>query len=191
MSRLPVLNLMLVLLLITFIALRHSVSEFSAHAGRPQTAASSPAERDADSVLSDWSSRTARSVGDLWHRSTLIRQWTLEYQRDASRVIPAASAAENSLLEARFHVANAEVLAAATGERLKARAELDRAQFQLETALPLLAAGLRGTVYGIKREITDARTELETALDPDPETSDEQIKTNLDWAIAALRRQRP
>lgn len=69
-------------------------------------------------------SRAATFVSDTWNRSMVIKQWLMEYNTSQWESFNAKSPAENDLLEARFHVANAEVLRAAMSENDRANREL-------------------------------------------------------------------
>jgi hypothetical protein len=128
-------------------------------------------------------------VNDLWQRAMIMRQWILEYETTYWGKVHAMSGAEDDLVEARFHVANAEVFGVALVKKQRARVELDRADDYLQKALPLVAQDMMPVLKAIEKELTDAKTELET-VDPDTEASDEQIKTDLDWAIASLHGER-
>jgi len=97
----------------------------------------------------------------------------------------AAPGVENDLLEARFHVANAAALSAATGDRHRTKTELDRADKCLQKAIGVVGEDFRPFVSAVRGELTQAKRELDMA-DPDTDTRDEQIKIDLDAVLQAL-----
>ncbi len=115
----------------------------------------------------------------------IMKEWLLEYETTYWEGIYAARGAENDLVEARFHVANAEVFGAATGEKQRAKVELDRADRYLQKALPVVGDNALLALEAIRNELTAAKMDLET-LDPTTQTSDERIKADLDRVINSL-----
>jgi chromosome segregation ATPase len=97
--------------------------------------------------------------------------------------------AASDLLDARFHVANAEAFGAATGEIQKAETELDRADRDLQTALPLVTTSLHPALNAIRKELSDAKSQLED-IEPANANAEEQIKADLDQAITSLHGER-
>lgn len=187
MSRLPVLNLIFLLILITVLAIHHSATVLAPDKSALERVSYEPGGPNDGS----WGAKVQIAVdylGSLWGRALIIKQWTLEYRAASLTSMFAPRGAESDLAEARFHVANAEVFSSATGEIQKAETELDRADDYLQKAIPLVAAKLRPTLNAIRQEVSEAKLELQSA-DPESE-SDEQIKVDLDWAIAALHDKR-
>jgi hypothetical protein len=194
MWRLPLLNFLFVLVLITFLALQHSAAVFA-----PTETRYEPVSNDSYHgrfhVESDqlWSRiRLGRGLGtalgqlnDLWQRSMIMKEWLLEYQTSYWGNIYAARGAENDLVEARFHVANAEVFGAAMGEQQRAKVELDRADRYLQKALPLIAVNTLPAVEAIRKELSAAKMDLGMAH-PNIQTSDERIKMDVDRVINSL-----
>jgi cellobiose-specific phosphotransferase system component IIA len=119
----------------------------------------------------------------------LIEEWRLQSKADCWELVRPAGGAKRNLLEARFHVANAEVFAAATGDIHRAHAELDRAGDYLQNALPLVTGNMQSTINAIRNDVIHAKSALETE-DTAAKSTDEQIKSELDGAIVALHRNR-
>jgi hypothetical protein len=197
--QLPLLNFFFVLVLITFLALRHSASVFAPAKTRFEPVSNDPyhgrfhAESDPAWSRIRLGSGRGTALGhlsDLWQRSMIMKEWLLEYQTSYWGNIYAARGAESDLAEARFHVANAEVFGAAMGEKQRAKIELDRADRYLQKAVPLVADNTVPALEAIRNELTAAKTDLET-VDPRIQTNDERIKADLDRAIASLHGKRP
>ena len=198
MWRLPLLNFLFVLVLITFLALQHSASVFAPAETRYEPV-SNGSYRGRFYAESDqaWSSiRLASGLGtalghlsDLWQRSMIMKEWLLEYQTSYWERIDAARGAESDLVEARFHVANAEVFGAAMGEQQRAKIELDRADRYLQKAVPLVADNTLPALEAVRNELTAAKMDLET-VDPKTQTGDERIKADLDRVINSLHGKR-
>jgi hypothetical protein len=135
--------------------------------------------------LPDGSRIAVDYLSNLWQRAMIIKKWTVEYRTAAWERMFAPRGAERDLVQARFHVANAEAFGSATGDIQKAQTELDRADRDLQKALPLVADKLLPILIAIRKELTDAKIELQSA-GSDIASDDEQIKADLDWAIASL-----
>jgi hypothetical protein len=195
MWRYPVLNLCFVILLITVLNLRHSVSVFgpTAHGW---------AETDSDTAqghayLSDGElplgRRSAASLGDAasflrdtWRRGMVIKEWLMEYNTAQWEILSSSSPAETDLLEARFHVANAEVFTEAMRENDRAVKELLRAENSLQAVQTLVKPNWAPQLTTIRDEITAAES-LERTKATFTSAPFETIKTDLDHLIVHLR----
>lgn len=194
MWRVIVLNLCFVIVLITILALQHSASVFT------------PIERGYEPLSSDsyggrfhaesdpaWSrirfgnglGTAVRHLSDLWQRSMIMNEWLLEYQTTYWASIDAARGAENDLVEARFHVANAEVFGAAMGEQRRAKIELERAEDYLIKTRPLIDENVRPNLETVEKEIGAAKMHVESMGSGIREPYD-RIKTDLDPMIEKL-----
>ena len=188
-------NLCMVLFLAALLAARHTTSVHEvnengyglAHSGEQSNHADSVFERSWTDTLHGMS--MIDDLNGFWQRAMIMRQWIIEYETANWGKVHANSGAEDDLVEARFHVANAEVFGVALVQKQRAKAELDSADRYLQKALPLVAQDMMPVLKAIEKEVSDAKTDLQTA-DDDAETSDEQIKTDLDWAIASLHGER-
>ncbi len=126
------------------------------------------------------------NLNKLWQRSIIMQQWMLEYKTSAWQRMRPSSGAEADLIEARFHVANAEVFSAALGEKTKTKMELDRAEKYLIAARPLVADLIVPAVESIRQELEGAKLNL-TSIGPENRDHYEKIKTELDHLIKTLR----
>ena len=102
------------------------------------------------------------------------------------KILRASSPAESDLLDARFHVANAEVFTEALSKSTRAIRELDRAEISLRAAETLVKPSLARQVKTIDDEITAAETH-EQAEDTFSTMPFETIKVHLDHLIAMVR----
>ncbi len=195
MWKLPFLNLCFVLLVITFVAVHHSVSVFGPTESRYVLVNYDPYQSRSHAAfgaawkgaqLGDglWSS--IEYLNDLWQRSIIMREWMLEYETTYGGKIRAASGAKADLEEARFHVANAEFLGVAMGEQQRAKVELDRAENYLVKARPLVEENVRPTLETIRKELAATKLGLGT-MSSENSVRYERIKAELDHMIERLR----
>ncbi|HEY7218326.1 MAG TPA: hypothetical protein VH985_08025 [Candidatus Binatia bacterium] len=111
----------------------------------------------------------------------------MEYAASQWEISNASNPAETDLLEARFHVANAEVLSEAMSENDRALKEFARAEISLDAVQTLVAPSLSPRLKTIKDEITAAEmTEREGRIFTTAPF--EAIKTNLDHLIESMHR---
>lgn len=123
-----------------------------------------------------------------WRRAMVMREWLMEYNSSQWEIFNAANPVETDLLEARFHVSNAEVLAAAMSENDRAVKELARAQNSLETVQALVNRSLTPELKTVENEITAAeRSDADLAFS---NVSFETIKTTLDHLIQRVHASR-
>ena len=180
-----------VLFLAALFAARYTTSMRKVNESGYMLARSGEGSSNADSVVGSSLIDTVPGmsmIDDLngfWQRAMIMRQWIDEYETANWGKAHAASGAEDDLIEARFHVATAEVFAVALAKKQRAEVELASAERYLRKALPLVRQEMAPILEAIEKELADAKTGLETT-DPDAEASDEQIKIDLDWAIASL-----
>ena len=127
----------------------------------------------------------AEYLHDLWERARIMRQWMLENDSTTWERIRATSGAEADLVEARFHVANAEAFVSALGQRPKAKSELDRAENYLLAIRPLITDSLRPSVEIVRRELEAAKMRLASIGSEAPEQF-EAIKIDLDQLIQTV-----
>jgi len=131
-------------------------------------------------------SRAAAFVNDMWRRGMVIKQWLMEYKTSELEIFNAASPAENDLLEARFHVANAEVFTQAMRDSNRAIEELIRAEASLQAVETIIKAPLLPELSTIRQEI--AAVEIKEKIPADLSSVPfETIKSNLDHLIGDVR----
>ena len=194
MWRLPFSNLCFVVILITLVAVRHSVFLF--HPGKNSGgdhsygSLSTQPNRAVEPASGDASTYSEvrmpiRKLIEWWQKSVMLREWMLEYYTPYWGKVPAVSQSGAALAEARFYAANAAVLDAVMGDRERATLELTRAATILLDRKPLIADKLLPTLETIRREVNDA------IVDPMTNSANwqryEKIKTDLDHLIKAIR----
>lgn len=195
MWRHPILNLCFVIIVITVLNLRHSVSVFG-----PTAHGWTETDRDAAqgyAYMSDGElplgRRSAASLGqaasflhDTWRRGMVIKEWLTEYNTAQWEIFSSSSPAETDLLEARFHVANAEVFTEAMSENDRAVKELIRAETSLQAVQTLVKPNLAPQLTTIRDEVTAAES-LERSKATFTRAPFETIKTDLDHLIERVR----
>ena len=174
-------NFCFLMLLVMILTARHPLN----------VARTSDAELDADEPISSTMLGPAQVaeaitfVEKTWRHAMVMREWLMEYNSSQWEIFNAANPAETDLLEARFHVSNAEVLAAAMSEHDRAVKELTRAETSLEAVQPLLKGVLDPQLTTVETEITAAeRSEANSGFSSGPF---EDIKTDLDRLIQKVR----
>ena len=127
--------------------------------------------------------KAAHVVQDFWHRGIVVKEWLMEYNLAQWEILSPSGPAETDLLEARFHVANAEVFTAAMGENARAIKELARAETAVEAVQSLVQPKLIPRLAIIRDEILAAEAEEKSSST----APFEAIKTDLDRLIAIVR----
>ena len=196
MGRNPFLELCFVILLITVLAIQHSVAVFgpTTHGGAVTTHRypSGSYRLWFDSEFStrlrapENFSRAAAFFDDAWQRVMVFEEWWMDYTALQWELFNASSPDETDLLEARFHVANAEVFTDVMSENDRAMKELARAETSLHAARTIAGAHINPQLSTISEEIAAAeiheRTENSFSTIPF-----ETIKADLDRLIEVLR----
>jgi hypothetical protein len=195
MWRYPFFNLCFVILVITFVSIQHSAAVFgpTVH-GWLDT--SDQSERRYFFTLFGESprslrvpaefSRAAAFLNDTWRREEYFHEWLMEYNSSQWEIFRASSPAETDLLEARFHVANAEVFTEAMSETNRAIKELDRAATSLQEVQALVKPTFAPQLTTISAQITavEMNEQKGGAFSAAPF---ETIKADLDHLIEVLR----
>lgn len=195
MWRYPFLHMCFVLLVITLLSMQHSATVFGPIMHSSLGTSGDPSERsvftlDGESprnlpVPAEFS-RAAAFLDDTWRRGKVFNEWLMEYNTSQWQIYRASSPAETDLLEARFHVANAEVFTEAMSETDRAIKELDRAATSLQAVQTLVKADLASQLTTISTEITAAEMN-EQKGDAFATARFETIKADLDHLIEVLR----
>jgi hypothetical protein len=190
MWRYVVLNLCFVVLVITLLALQHSSSVFGPSAHDTDTSETFELTSDAESAGTLHAAadlkRAVAYLYDMWRRGMVLKEWTIENNAFRWEILRASSPAESDLLDARFHVANAEVFTEAMSKKTRAIRELDRAETSLKAAEALVEPSLARQVKTIDDEIAAAETREQTE-DTFSTMPFETIKAHLDHLIAMVR----
>ena len=189
MERYPFVNLCFVLVVITVLALQHSAAVFGtgAHGGALnyrdwlRTSAFDGASSNGLRAPAKLS-RAAGFLHDAWLRGIVVREWLMEYNTSEWELFNAASPAETDLLEARFHLSNAEAFTQALSERNRALKELAQAETSLQAVESLVGPQLKT----IDEEIAAAETS-EKVASSSAALPFEEIKTELDHLIEIVR----
>ena len=186
MWRYAFLNLCFVLLVITLLSIQDSATVFGP--GRDQWEGyvfTLDGESPRSRVPAEFS-RAAAFLNDTWRRGKIFNEWLMEYKASQWEIFRASSPAETDLLDARFHVANAEVFTEAMSETDRAIKELDRATMSLQEVQTLVKPDLARQLTNISAEIT--ATEMnEQKGDTITSVPFETIKADLDHLIRVVR----
>lgn len=183
MWRYPFVNLCFVVLVITVLALQHTAIRFGSTAGEPWTWDGEDLQRlHAPAALE----QAASFLDDAWHRGMVFKEWLMEYNASQWEIFNASSPAETDILEAKFHVANAEVFTDAMGENDRALKELTRAETSIQAAQTIVRANLARQLTTIKKEIAAVESG-ERAADDSSTAPFETIKAELDHLLGVLR----
>jgi hypothetical protein len=174
MWRYPFLNLSFVVIAITLFAGQHSLILGPAARGNPYGLTRANLDE------------TGAFLHDIWRRGMVLNEWLTECRYFQWQTFNASSAAENDLIEARFHVANAEVFTEAVREEDRALQELVRAETSLQAVRRRLAANLAPELAIIRNELSAAEA-AERADAAFAAVPFETIKANLDHLIKAVR----
>lgn len=193
MERYPFVNLCFVLVVITVLALQHSAAVFGTgahgsalnHRGWSPTSAFDGASWNGFRAPAELS-RAVDFLHDAWLRGIVVREWLVEYNTSEWELFNAASPAETDLLEARFHLSNAEAFTEALSERERAVKELAQAEISLQAVEPLVGPRLAPQLKTIDEEIAAAETS-EKAASSSATLPFETIKTALDHLIEIVR----
>lgn len=194
MWRYPFFNLCFVILVITLLSIQHSAAVFgpAAHirlAARDdyseENGFTSEGESRRSLRIPAEFSRAAAFLNDTWRRGKVFNEWLMEYNTSQWEILRAASPAETDLLEARFHIANAEVFTDAMSESDRAIKELDRAATSLQEVQTLVKPNLVPQLTTLSAEITTAEMR-EQRGDVVSTAPFETIKADLDHLIEVL-----
>jgi hypothetical protein len=183
------LNLCFVILLITLVALQHSISVFgpNAHGAGHSRDYDSTDYPSTDIFAPRQLKRAAAFLHDSWHRAMIFRQWLMEYNASQWEIFNASKPIETDLLDARFHVANAEVFGEAIRDDDRAVKELARAEVALDAIRIPATSTLGAQLKAVKAEILTAEIEKEAGSVFATATL-EAIKTELDHLIERIHR---
>lgn len=177
MWRYPFINLCFVVLVITLLAMQHSAGVFGTAArGEFPTRLRAPASFG----------RAAALLNEAWRHGIVFEEWWMEYNASQWDLFNASSPAETDLLEARFHLANAEVFTEAMSENGRASKELARAQESLEAAQAMVKADRNRRWTTVREEIAAAEITEQTEADFST-VPFETIKADLDRLIEIVR----
>ena len=175
------LNFFFFMLFVTLLAAHHP---FAINGRMTQTAPWFDSDNEFSNAVSLPAALTNAMVymGNTWRRAMVMREWLLDYNMSEWEIFNAGDPAENDLLQARFHVGNAEVLTDAMRETDRAVKELARAETSLEEVQNLVKPTLSLQLKNVEGEIVAAEQDNDLSRVPF-----EQIKANLDHLIQTVR----
>jgi hypothetical protein len=195
MWRLRFLNLTFFILLLTIMTMQRlapgtklsedDLTEFSESA--PAVRRSSVRLIDGyTSQLSASFTHSAEDVAQAWRQAEILAEWPIENDTTQWEKAYASTNVEKELIEARFHVENAEVYEWAIKNRQKTMVELKQAEGFLENARPLIKNPALATVEQVTKELELMKIDTmgEGASRP---ANYEIIKTDLDQVIGWVR----
>jgi hypothetical protein len=188
-------NLCFLILLITVLALQHSVAFFGPGLHGETLPHVYLTGGDALRFGEEFASRlhrlspvhrAAAFFDQAWHRSIAFEEWWLDYTASQWELFNVLSPAESDVLQARFHVANAEVLTDGLNENARAVKELARAETSLDAARSIAGRNIGPQFSAVSEEIATAEAHEQTR-DAVSTLPFEAIKADLDHLIALLR----
>ena len=114
----PFVNFYFFVLLMTLVALQHSTYLHGFVSDGGDAAESYLSGSDISRRLPNAPAlrRAAEFIDQAWRRTVVFKEWWMEYNASRWEMLNASTPAESDLLEARFHVANAEVFTDAMNE---------------------------------------------------------------------------
>ena len=195
MWRYPFFNLCFVIFVITLLSIQHSATVFGPAAHSRLVTRGNHSEENGFTLDGESPrslripaefSRAAAFLNDTWRRGKVFNEWLMEYNTSQWEILRASSLAETDLLEARFHIANAEVFMEAMSESDRAIKELDRAATSVHGVQTLIKPNLAAQFTTINAEITAAEMDEKKGAVFSTRQF-ETIKANLDHLIEVLR----
>jgi hypothetical protein len=192
MSRYPFASFTFLTVLITFLAIRQSVIVFgpgaAAHVapGREQIHErpwNGPYFLRASVAME--LGRAAELVDDAWRRAILFEEWRMEYTAAQWDLFRASTRTESDLIDARFHVANAEVFTDAMHQNERAIKELVRADLLLQDAESAAQDFMMDRLHSVRAEIKAVEAKEQTEDGPST-VRFETLKQDIDRLIDGL-----
>jgi hypothetical protein len=130
--------------------------------------------------------RIADVLAQVRRRTEILTEWRIENNTTQWERSYASTSVERDLIEARFHVDNAEVYEWSIENRQKTMAELNQAERFLQDARPLLGKPALATIERVTKELEIMKIDAtgEGASQP---ANYETVKTDLDRLIDSAR----
>jgi patatin-like phospholipase/acyl hydrolase len=185
MWRLPYFNLCLVLFLIAVYFLQRANSLSDSSALSPAAVLRVADESLSTSGIEPTIARASEYLDNAFQRGRIFTDWLMEYNTTSWQRSQSSSQGETDLVEARFHVANAEVYREAMRRLQRATVELNQADNFLRAAEPLLGSHIATEITAVRQRIENA--EARNQADRSSQmTRFESIKEDLDQLIDEL-----
>jgi hypothetical protein len=136
--------------------------------------------------ISQLLARIADELAQVRRRTEILTEWRIENNTTRWEESYASTPVERDLIEARFHVENAEVYEWSIENRQKTTAELNQAERFLRDTRPLLGKPALATVDRVTKELEIMKidTTSEGASQP---ANYETVKADLDRVIDSVR----
>jgi len=185
MWRLPYFNLCLVLFLIAVYFLQRANSVSDSSALGPAALVRIADESLSASGIEPTIASASEYLDNAFQRGRIFTDWLMEYNTTSWQRSQSSSQGETDLVEARFHVANAEVYREAMRRSQQAKVELSQAENFLRAAEPLLNPHIAIELTGVRQRLENA--EARNQEDQSSQmTRFESIKEELDQLIDEL-----
>ena len=100
------------------------------------------------------------SINGLWRRSESLADRALDYQVAAWERLQSTGGGSKDLIEAKLHVAYAEIDEFTSGDKQKSETELEKAESYLRQAVPQMTRKAEPELKKIENELTVAKTAI-------------------------------
>ena len=128
-----------------------------------------------------------QALVQLWQQTQILAEWPIENNTAQWEKFYASTAAEKELIEARFHVENAEVYEWSIKSPQKTVRELNRAEGFLDDARPSIdKTPVLASIEQVTREIELMKADTNEKRISQP-ANYEAVKTDLDHMIHSIR----
>ena len=98
------------------------------------------------------------SINGLWRRSESLADGAFDYQVAAWEKLQSAGAGSEDLIEAKLHVAYAEIDEFTSGDKQKSETELEKAMSYLRESVPQMSTKAEPKLKEIEHELTVAKS---------------------------------
>jgi hypothetical protein len=100
------------------------------------------------------------SINGFWYRSESVADRALDHQVAAWEKFQSTGPDSTYLIEAKQHVADAEVYEFTTGDKQKSGTELEKAKSYIEEAVPQVSGKAKSELEQIEKELAEAKTDV-------------------------------
>jgi YfdX protein len=100
------------------------------------------------------------SISGLWRRSESLADRAFDYQVAAWEKLQSAGTGSEDLIEAKLHVAYAEIDEFTSRDKQKSETELEKAESYIGQAIPQMSGKAKPELEKVEKELTLAKTEI-------------------------------
>ena len=100
------------------------------------------------------------SISGLWRRSESLADRAFDYQVAAWEKLQSAGTGSKDLIEAKLHVAYAEIDEFTSGDKQKSETELEKAESYIGEAVPQVSRKAKPELEKVEKQLTLAKTEI-------------------------------